>query len=78
MYQRKFWERTKEKEMAEGQHDILTGKPVKQLDQPNEESPDTADLTNSFHRKNRQDSTLHTMVNWQHQLHWPFIREAAM
>jgi hypothetical protein len=78
LYQRKSRERKKATEMAEGQHDILTGKPVKQLDQPTEESPNLAVLTNSLHRKKRKDPKLRTKVNWQHQLLWPFSQEAAL
>jgi len=78
LYQKKSRERQKAKEMAEGQRDILTGKPVKQCDQPTEESPDLAVLTNSLHQKKSKDPKLRTKVNWQHQLLWPFIHEAAM
>ena len=76
--QRKSRERKKAKEIAEGQRDILTGKPVKQLDQPTEESADLAVLTNSLRWKKKKVPKLRTKVNWQHQLLWPVIQEAAL
>jgi hypothetical protein len=78
LYQRKSREQKKAKEMAAELCDILTGKHDQQLDQPTEESPDLAVITNSLCCNKRKDPKLHTKGNWQHQHVLAFIHEAAL